>query len=297
MDTSTLIKQSTEKVELNPHNIDTSKYQFVNSLDNLKTGVIYTTKNYELFKPLDFNRGEKGGVVENRVKKILAIIENDDFDMDDIHVKVNMRGYIIDGTHRYEALKRKNLTVNFMVWRSERYNLENLSHVLNGVARYNSVNPSWSGNVMYASAFHYGEPAAIAINNLREMLRVEYGVHHNIFTAGRLVALAQKASEELRKNKLREVYCDEKLAKKLESKKFLKELDIMAKMILFVKKDNPMLKSWHVVRTLMPLVWEHNRDLGKTFKNMKKRGFQNLKDYKAKTIRERCIDILRMDNI
>lgn len=71
---------------------------------------IKQTKNYDLFKTIEGNRG----VITQHIKKLVNTLSNDDL-TGYMPIVVNEKMEVIDGQHRLEALKQLNLPVNYIV--------------------------------------------------------------------------------------------------------------------------------------------------------------------------------------
>ena len=289
----------TKEVEIKKERANLMREDFpvVVSLDNLEVGKIYTTYNHDLFIPLKFNRGEKMGYVVNRVKKFKEMIEQGDFYMDVAHVMVNMAKIAVDGNNRLQALKELNMPVNFIITNAEPFNVEDESEILNNVSEYNSTNNSWNETTNYKSALAYNEPVAVAIDETLTEIYNTYDIPKNVFTASRLIGLVSRKPEMLRKNKTRRVYCDVKLARKFKTNWFKKELAFQIKVALFMKKNNSNINSWNIIKEIMPLIWKYDLKLHVVLKNLRKKGFHDLANYKATTIKARCLEIVKMGNV
>ena len=71
---------------------------------------VYCTKNYNLFKPLLGNRV----VFENRKQVLISSIKQNGWITNPILVNKNME--IINGQHRFEALKELNMPIEYIVF-------------------------------------------------------------------------------------------------------------------------------------------------------------------------------------
>jgi len=149
-------------------NLKITDFPVVTSLKKLDVGRIYKTINYEILKPLSYNRGVANGVIMSKVNTIRQMITDGLFYMNVIHVEINLRGEIIDGHHRLVALKYANLPVNFIINSQPEFNCDNASEILNNVSEYNALNSSWSDIDAYMSALGFNEPTAMAIFNLKK---------------------------------------------------------------------------------------------------------------------------------
>lgn len=80
-----------------------------NTSEKKVSGSVYCTKNYSLFKPLLGNRT----VLENRKQLLISSIKQNGWITNPIIVNKNME--IIDGQHRYEALKELNMPIEYVI--------------------------------------------------------------------------------------------------------------------------------------------------------------------------------------
>jgi hypothetical protein len=273
-------------------------FPVVDSLSNLEVGRIYTTYKHDIFKPLTYNRGVKEGYVKDRVKKFKDMINNGEFIFDVDNVMVNLSGSCCDGNNRLQALKELKKPVNFIITKAEKFNVDNDSEILNNVSEFNSTNGTWDSATNYKSALMFNEPVAVAIYDMLEMLYNEYNMPtKNVLIPSRIIGLALRTKSQVRKNKTRRMYCDTKLAKKINSSKFKKEIVFMMNVMQFVQQNNSSVREWYVIKEIMQLIWKYDLSLTVVLKNLKKRGFKELADYKIASIKARCIEIVKMGNI
>ena len=286
-------KTKTKKVTLSR-----TDYPVVNSLDNLEVGRIYTTTNHSIFTPLKYNRGVKEGYVVGRVNKFKKMIKDGEFLFHVPHGIINLAGYIVDGNNKIKALEQLNLPVNFMITAEPKFNVKNPSEILNNVSEFNSTNGSWSTATNYKSALAFKEPVAVAIDKLLQKLYNDYNMpKKNVLVPSRIVGLAMHSKVGVRQNKTRRTYCDMGIANKINSPEFGKEVEFMMKVMQFVKVDNPNIKVWDVLKSIMPLIWDYELSLNIVLRNMKKRGFKDLANNKIATILARCKEIAQMGNV
>ncbi len=270
-------------------NLSTTEFPTVTSLHNLEVGKIYKTTTYDIFTPLMFNRGVAGGIIPTKVNKIISMIINSLFYMFVVHVEINLKGQIIDGHHRYMALLRQGLPINFIINSQPQFNCDDPSEILNNVSEYNEINSSWSDKDAYMSALGFNEPAAMAIFNLKKYID-NNGVDSNAFTPARVIALVTKFKKGLAGNKQkRAVYCNDKHADVINSDMFLTEIDQIIELIKFL--DGKGVTPWFFVRAIMPLEWSGEFSFKNTFELLKKDNLITLKtNHKQKTITTKNVE-------
>lgn len=270
------------------------------TITGLQWGIIFTTLNYSLLIPLKYNRGSDTGTLRQKVNETKKLIKSGKFHWGDWHVKVNLKGEIIDGNHRYIALKELGLPVNFVIIPEPAYNQDNPSLVLNEVSASNNVATQWHGNGAFLSALKAGEKFAIAIDKLRNENK-ELGL-----TPSRVAILVLKGDKASLhgKNQDRQIYCNDEAAKYMESTEFTHEFDFIARVMSFVEtRDNTSVvkvKAWRFIKELMPLIWNNDAityNLAVVYHFIKKDGLKfkidlNEGDLTASDIRERVKEIL-----
>ena len=87
----------------------------INGINCTEVNKIYSTMEYDKFKYQIGNRE----IMENNVKDIIKKIEKNEYDTA-FPIVVNKNMEIIDGQHRFEALKRLGLPIIFCFSSNER---------------------------------------------------------------------------------------------------------------------------------------------------------------------------------
>lgn len=282
------------KNEANQNHYSRTDFPKVNSLDNLEVGRIYTTDNYPILKHLENNRGEVKGYQSKRVKPLLNKIDKGLFFMDVFHVIVNLDGYIIDGNNRLEALKQRGLPVNFFITGQNAFNGKSASEILNNVSEFNSLNSEWAWKDCYQSALALDEPVAMVIEQVRNSLTLQ-GMNLNTFTATRLIGIAQadKGKVSSEKKITRKIFCDGELAEKFKTDAFKKDLDFIVRVMKYVKGNSLIKDAWHVVKSIMPYMWECKLDHDHVFKSIEAVGFNSLTGTELSVVQARVRKIIK----
>lgn len=116
--------------------------------------VIKKTKNYDVFKPLDYNRGKDDntmkGIDQVRLNKVMAKIMSPSWLILFGAIYVNKDNYILDGHHRYLAMRKLGLPVYYIVITDEIANPKEtnlrkyIKQLLILVSTINDNNSTWS---------------------------------------------------------------------------------------------------------------------------------------------------------
>jgi len=263
----------------------------VKSFSNLEVGRIYKTKDYGIFNPLEYNRGETTGWQRKRVAKITKLIDSDKFYMEVCHVLVNLKGDAIDGNNRLQALKERGKYVNFMLTAQHQFNLSNDSEILNNVSDFNAINSSWSETDAFNSALQCLEASALEVEDVRNKVK-NLGQPLRAFTASRIVGIAlQDATMINSKKQPRRMYCGNKIKNLILTDKFWEDFDTIVQIMNFANtslgKDR-----WYAVKAMMPYIWNDNVNKDKFLSVMKKTGFGGLPNNTAGDTADRVYDFI-----
>lgn len=136
----------------------------IKSVKNAPFHVACITTDYTLFKE---RKGNRDGLQEDRVKNFIKKIEANCFYPILGMIFIDKDGIIIDGHHRFNALKRTNKPVVFMVLSEEL--------TLNEVSDFNTnKSSSWKNKDNFGSACDTGAELALQLNKLRIGLVSKY---------------------------------------------------------------------------------------------------------------------------
>lgn len=262
-----------KKIELS-----TNEFPTVTSLANLEVGKIYKTVMYAVLIPLLYNRGVANGIINRKVLAIKQMIESGLFFMNVVHVEINLKGQIIDGHHRYMALKQMGLPINFIINMQPEFNCDDPSEILNNVSEYNEINSSWTDKDAYLSALGFNEAAAMAIFSLKKYVATK-DIDSKIFTPARVIALATKGNGLAGKKQKRAVYCSQEIAATINTADFYNEIDQIIELLQYVNGLNFGIAPWFFVRAMKPIDWKGERSFQNIFNLLKKDG---LKSYSEK---------------
>lgn len=262
-------------------NVYTMKTTFkkVNSFKDVKTGTVYSTTNFRMFKTLKFNRGRDNSIEPKRVQDFKKLHERGEYFTDVIHLFVNLYGVIIDGHHKLEMHKSIKLPINFTVLPQAEFNEGTEIEILGAIARFNAKTSKWDANAHFDTALKCGEPVALEIAKLKAKYDLKYGFKKNLLTAGRIHTLIKEDPTALKSTlKTVEDYCDKSMIVSMSDKKFKKEFDFVCAVLSAVNdwnevhKQDSFVTPFFVIRAVMPKVWDNELNMEKFYHNMQKKG-------------------------
>lgn len=131
-------------------------------------GQIFETYEYDKFKPLPGNRGVENdeGVKKSKLDTFLRLIQTGKYIPEMGTIKVNKSLQIIEGHHRFQALKLNKLPIRYEIIESATFNEATGREKLANVYTLNSVNTVWTAKDMYQSAVKSKAPLAVKIEEL-----------------------------------------------------------------------------------------------------------------------------------
>lgn len=144
-------------------------YQEVNDFSEVTDyGRIYCTKNPNVLKLIEFNRGEEGSIDVDRVKSIGKLKETGLYMKMTETIYVNRAGLITNGHHRYADAMKNGEYVKFMIDLEARLQTEDVNLMLSHLSNLNGGPKSnWSGSENFKTALKYGAPLAVLINRYK----------------------------------------------------------------------------------------------------------------------------------
>lgn len=153
------------------------------SLDGLELHRIYRTKNYGI---INNRAGNRNGTQEPRVQLYVQKINSNTFLPIEGAVSIDQNGVIIDGHHRYEALKRCGKEIFFRV--SDEFSRD--INPLDAIAMYNSSKSSaWKNSDNFKSALSLDAPLALVLNALRLKAMSDNGLTEAQMNVGDMYAI------------------------------------------------------------------------------------------------------------
>jgi len=262
--------------------------KYYKSIDNLvdgKVDKIYSTTNYDMFKTLDYNRGEDKGIDTARLAKFKAIVEAGKFFFSWINVVINQAGIIIDGHHRFTMLKFLGLPVNFIITPEPEFNSTVMVELLGAIARLNAIDSKWNGTAHFNAAVKCGVQLAIEIKKVKVELDEEFGIDGKQITGGRIFTLLTENKKGLQSKLVSvEQYDNDLLIEVLNSAKFKAEIRFVYEIMSEAKKWNVLYKKtakitgFKVIAAAMPKIWDNEMNMKKFLAAVKKYRFQDVAD-------------------
>jgi len=235
--------------------ISNKTIQLVNSFENLTTMNIYQSTNYDLFKPIKFNRGQKCGFSPKKVAEFVKLINEGKFYHDTIHVTLNLNNEMIDGNSRFVALKQTGHPINFYFTAEEGFNKKSNSEKIEEVSFFNSTNPVWKGKEAYDTALLNNYPIAKLIEELTVRIKVigaNSGYKNKIVRYSQLFAFINDYKVKgLTTDRAVNFYNRPDLVEKFKKENYLNVLDNMIKItILFKKTMFSNFRIWNSLRAI-----------------------------------------------
>ena len=150
---------------------------------------VYETNDYEQFKVLAENRGQKEtkGIKDRKIKQLQAMIDAGTWVSEISRVKVNTRGEIVDGAHTFEVLKRNGLPIRYEIAQDERLNVTAKRDLIGSVYSINTVTTSWTAGELFKAAVQTRAPLALLLSEIIE-------ANENFFNWTDLMGLLEKDS-------------------------------------------------------------------------------------------------------
>jgi len=263
-------------------NANETNFQNVKSTKNCAIGTTYSTTNYKMFKFLKFNRGADNSIVPAKVAVFKKLYESGNFFMDICHVLINLSDEVCDGHHKLVMAEAIGIPINFQITAQPQFNSPNLSDKLNAISKYNAMSSKWDGRANFDSAVQTKEPLALAILKLQGEINIKYGINPKMLTASRIVAIITKCENGLAGKSLeRESYCNKETLKLMQTDNFDSEMEFVCNVIKYVlshNEKNPEITPFHVIRNIMPNVWNNVANMKWFYHNMVKMGFKDVGD-------------------
>lgn len=238
-------------------------YQTVNTLKGKCPGVFYQTTKYGLFKNTKTNRGEENGIVESKVKKLIKIILAGLFIPKLQHIMVNLKGEIIDGHHRFEALKRLGMPIYFVLYDADEVNNKSQLEVTKILILINSIDPRWNGPQKFRAAVENDIEIALEIDLIiNETIEKIDGLDKRSFTPSKVIGILRHDPQYLHGNQLTiEDFEDEELLDRIRSKEFRSDIAFMGAVMGLLANDRKCVaEKRNVVQYLFKAIW--NPDIG-----------------------------------
>lgn len=270
--------------------------EFIKQMRNLNSAEVQRTKLYDFFKPIEGNRGRTQQFDERRVKNLLKIIDSGNYYEELSLVIVNKKGTIIDGVHRVEALRRRDMFVYFRMLTSDRYNPKNPADLMLVVSTINTYNPAWTAKEMFETALLLGNKLATLLDDLRcgivtsnKFPLVEGDIRINTMMV--LVKHDPKQTHGRRVN-FGDYYCDDKYLEYAQTPEFAEEFEYVCKIIAFCKSTE--YDSVRILEQLLNVMWtdtNFNRDIFHA--NIVANGFKLPESIsnRAKAIRNKIVEL------
>jgi hypothetical protein len=270
--------------------------ELMKQFKQLNSAEVQRTKLYDFFKPIEGNRGRTQKFDEKRVRNIVKIIESGNYYEEMSLVIVNKKGTIIDGVHRVEALRRKDMYVYFRMLTSDRYNPKNPADLMLVVSTINTYNPAWTAKEMFETALLLGNKLATLLDDLRcglvtsnELPLVEGDIRINTMMV--LVKRDPKQTHGRRVN-FGDYYCEDKYLEYAQSPEFVAEFKYVCKIIAFCKSTE--FDAARILEQLLNVMWtdaNFNRDI--FYANIIVNGFKIAESAtnRAKAIRNKILEL------
>lgn len=237
-------------------------------LNQASMNMLAVTTNYALFK---HNEGNRDGLQPKRVNNFVRKIENNTFYPILGAIRVNKKGVILDGNHRFAALVRCGKPIVFMV--VEDYDL-------NEIADYNSsISSSWKNNDNFESALYDNAELAVVFAELKAEMKEKYSLPDHKLNVGDMYGILTQNIKFFGSGGVnavtREMYFDKKLADLARTIEYQDKIDIYAKLKRRWIDEN---KAYKAVKVIMECAFKGNKkatnfDLERFYKNLETTSF------------------------
>lgn len=246
-----------------------SAYPLVSSKAEVTENGKFSTLNFDMFIPLQYNRGIDTGIDINRLNRFKKMYQNDEYFMKEIHLIVNKAMEIIDGHHHWALHKWLlaqgiELPINFTITIEDEFNEGTLLQKIGAIARRNAVTSKWDNKAHFDIALKLGLPLAIAIQNIKAEYCTKYNTDSRMITPSRIFALLKSDKHWLNSGLVTvEDYDNNSLIEVMKSDKFKKEFEFMIKMINYIIEWNKVYLAtskiipFNMIRAIMPMVWDN----------------------------------------
>lgn len=217
--------------------------------DYLRT---YQTKNSDLFVVMIENRGAENGIENKRVKQFLDLEKEGKFVAEDCHIRVNVLGRLIDGTHKYEKCRRLGQYINFMIVPDRMFNNVDRRTFANNVSLYNAINSAHRDKNNLESSIACGERCALNVVKLVAEVTTLKSFVKNPLTPTRVIGIVTNFEKGTTNRKqLREVYCNDTYADIMETSEFKTKFNSIIEFMQIISRANKNIRSYGVVRQLI----------------------------------------------
>jgi hypothetical protein len=234
--------------------VNADKFAFLRNVKAIvkKSQAVYNslmvTTNYDLFKMRDGNRD---GIQSKRVKSFLKKIDANRFYPILGAIFVDKNFVIVDGHHRFEALKLRGKAVVFMV-------VENYD--LNEIADYNSsMSSSWKNDDNFSSALYDKAELAVVLAELKAELVEKYGLTDQKINVGDMYGILTENIKYFGSGVntvTRDMYFNKELADKARTIGYQSTLDIYASLKRrWIDSD----KAYKAVKVVMECTFKGNK--------------------------------------
>ena len=258
-------------------------YQRVNSLNGRYPGVVYETTNYEMFSFASYNRANKNGFVDKKVKEFFDLLVDGKFFGELQEIKVNVKGLVWEGNNRLRAFIKyyeetgKKLPIRFLIYSSPLVNNVSDEEILKILIKFNGVRSEWKTMEIFNSALKVKAPLAIAIGRVISKLCEKYDfITPRNFQPSKVVGIIEQNVQYLHGNKLSfDDYSNLEWVSKMESESFKSDLrfamDILE--LLYSNRDNCPSEPREVLKDVMTAVSSDRITKSKVWSYIRKKGF------------------------
>jgi hypothetical protein len=153
------------------------------SLVGVKLNYNYVITDYSLLKPTNGNRG---GLRNKRVKAYVDLINAGKFDFDLSTILVDIDGNIIEGHHRFEALKICGEPVQIKIV---------VKKTLSEIARFNAMKTNWVSGEFFDAGVTVQSPLSLYIRDLLADVLEKCKLDYKKFTTNEMYGLLVKSTK------------------------------------------------------------------------------------------------------
>jgi hypothetical protein len=153
------------------------------SLVGVKLNYNYIITDYSLLTP---TIGNRGGLRNKRVKTYINLINSGMFDFDLSAILVDINGNIIEGHHRFEALKICGAPVVIKIVKAK---------TLSQIARFNAIKTNWVTDEFFGASVTIQTPLSMFIEKLLFEVQNKYKLDKKKFTTNEMYGLLVKSTK------------------------------------------------------------------------------------------------------
>ncbi len=266
----------------------TSTYPLVSTPAEVNVNGKFSTLNFDMFKTLQYNRGEDSGIDNNRLSRFKKLWDNEEYFKDELHVFINMYMEVIDGHHKLKLHKWLQsvgieLPINFTMLTQREYNEGTVIQKMGAIARRNSLTSKWDSKAHFNVAIKLNVRLAIEIQNLKADYMVRFKTDGRMITPSRIYALLTHDNKRLNSDLVTvEDYDKEELIDVMSTDRFIKEFEFVCNVLNELAswnkdyEETAKMTSFHMIRAIMPMVWDNMLNMDRFLEEIKRKRFANV---------------------